>query len=159
MIYTEIKLNRLTKISPITAKEIIPKKTGIYFWFDKKSDELVYIGIGAGKNGLYNRIVRQHLNPKYIEYRSEKHSSKDFFQLSCPVKKVVKGELKNGIDQSAFRKNIGRTLKIKPGEGTVNYILSTLYLKYIEIENIIELKEIEKKLIMNYKPLFNNSYK
>jgi len=159
MMYTDINFNRLPKINPNSAKEIIPKTTGIYFWFDKISEELVYIGIGAGSKGLYNRIVRQHLNPKYIEYRSEKHSSKDFYQLSCPVRKEVKGEMKNGIDQSAFRKNIGRALKIKPGDGTVGYIMSNLYLKYIEIENIGELKEVEKELIAEYKPLFNNSHK
>ena len=47
--------------------------------------------------------------------------------------KEVKGVLKAGIDQSAFRKNIGRTYKIKPGIGTVNYIMDNLYLKFYEL--------------------------
>ncbi len=120
---------------------------------------MVYIGVGAGMNGLYNRIVRQHLNPKYIEYRSEKHSSKDSFQLGYPIMKIVKGEMKSGIDQSVFRKNIGRNLRIKPGEETINYILGNLYLKYIEIEDITKLKRVEKEMTFKIQPKFNNSHR
>lgn len=149
----------LKKIDPNKAKNLIPKNTGIYFWFKMDNDELIYIGAGAGKNGLYNRIVRQHLNPKYIEYRSEKHSSKDFFQLNHPIKKIVKGEWKEGIDQSAFRKNIGRKLEVKPGEGTVNYILDNFYLKYHEVSDVQELKEMENELIQKFKPKFNINHK
>lgn len=154
-----IKFEKLDKISPNEAKVKVPKNTGIYFWFTNDNDELIYIGTGSGKYGLYNRIVRQHLNPKYIEFRSEKHSSKDYFQLSFPIKKKVKGELKEGIDQSAFRKNIGRKLQVKPGEGTVNYILKNFYLKYIEVSDIQELKQLEKELIIKYKPKFNINHK
>lgn len=154
-----MKFNNLPKINPREAQKTVPKETGIYFWFENKTDRLVYIGTGSGKNGLYNRIVRQHLNPKYIEYREGKHSTKDFFQLKHPIMKEVKGILKSGIDQSAFRKNIGRTYQIKPGEGTVNYILDNLYLKFMEIEDINELKELEKKLIAEYKPELNINHK
>lgn len=154
-----MKFEDLKKINPNQAKELIPKNIGIYFWFENKTDRLVYIGTGSGKNGLYNRIVRQHLNPKYIEFRETKHSKKDYFQLANPIMKEVKGILKPGIDQSAFRKNIGRTYKVKPGEGTVNYILDNLYVKYKEVEDINELMELEKNLIAEHKPELNISHK
>jgi len=144
-----------TRINPINAKVLIPKKTGIYFWFDKKLDEIVYIGVGAGSRGLYNRIVRQHLNLNYIEYRPKRHAKKDFFQLKFPVKGTVKGEIQFGIDKSSFRKNIGRKLNLKPGEETLNYILDNLYIKYKEINNIKKLRKVEKQLIAKYKPMFN----
>lgn len=154
-----LNLKNLKIIHPNEAKLEVPKNTGIYFWFEKETDKLVYIGTGTGVNGLYNRIIRQHLNPKYIEYRSEKHSQKDSFQLQYPIMKEVKGVLKAGIDQSAFRKNIGRTYNIKPGDGTVNYIMHNLYLKFYEEDNIYELKELEKELIYKYKPELNISHK
>ena len=154
-----LNLKTLEIINPKEAKLKVPKTTGIYFWFKKEDDTLIYIGTGSGKYGLYNRIVRQHLNPKYIEFRTEKHSSKDFFQLKYPIKKIVKGELKDGIDQSAFRKNIGRKLNVKPGDGTVNYILENFYLKYYEVRNIEQLKILEKELIRRYNPKFNISHK
>lgn len=154
-----INLDSLEKINPAEGLKNIPKKTGIYFWFKNDTHELVYIGTGSGKNGLYNRIVRQHLNPKYIEFREEKHSSKDFFQLQNPIMKVVKGELKPGIDQSVFRRNIGRNFNIKPGEGTVNFIRENLYLKYFEVTDIYELRELEKKMIEKYDPKLNINHK
>ncbi|WP_028872936.1 hypothetical protein [Psychroserpens burtonensis] len=141
----------MKKVDPnaIDLKAIIPKTKGIYFWCTKDTDEVVYIGTGSGVNGLYNRIVRQHLNSKYIEYREEKQSVKDFFQQEHPIMKEVKGVLKAGIDQSAFRKNIGRTYCIKPGEGTINYIKDNLYLKFHELEDKEELILLEKELIQN----------
>ena len=130
-----------------------------HFWCNKFTDEVVYIGTGSGVSGLYNRIIRQHLNPKYIEYRSEKHSEKDAFQLQFPIMKEVKGVLKAGIDQSAFRKNVGRTFNVKPGLGTVNFIKEHFYLRYLEIENKQELIALEKKLIQKYQPKLNISHK
>lgn len=154
-----INLRKLERINPGNAKELVAKNTGIYFWIHNSTDEIVYIGVGAGMNGLFNRIVRQHLNPKYIEYRSEKHNSKDSFQLSYPIMKIVKGEMKSGIDQSVFRRNIGRALQIKPGEATVNYILENLHLKCVEISDVEKLKKVEKEMINIFKPKYNNSHK
>jgi excinuclease UvrABC nuclease subunit len=150
---------KLQKIHPSEAILKVPKNKGIYFWFEKETDKLIYIGTGTGVNGLHNRIVRQHLNPKYIEYREEKHSHKDVFQLQNPIMKEVKGILKAGIDQSAFRKNIGRKYKINPGHGTVDYIMQNLYLKFYEQDDIYELKQLEKELIYKHKPELNISHK
>ena len=156
-----IAIAKLIKVDPngTDLKAIIPKTKGIYFWCTKDTDEVVYIGTGSGVNGLYNRIVRQHLNPKYIEYREEKQSVKDFFQQEHPILKEVKGVLKAGIDQSAFRKNIGRTYLIKPGVATVAYIKENLYLKFHELEDKKELILLEKELIQKHQPVLNISHK
>mgnify|MGYP000023440035 FL=1 len=156
-----IAIAKLKKVDPNATdlKAIIPKTKGIYFWCTKDSDEVVYIGTGSGVNGLYNRIVRQHLNPKYIEYREEKQSVKDFFQQEHPIMKEVKGVLKAGIDQSAFRKNIGRTYLIKPGVATVAYIKENLYLKFHELEDKEELIFLEKELIHKHQPVLNINHK
>lgn len=156
-----IEVAKLERVNPsdVNLKTILPKNKGIYFWCSNDTDEVVYIGTGSGVNGLYNRIIRQHLNPKYIEYREEKQSIKDSFQQVNPIMKEVKGFLKAGIDQSAFRKNIGRTYNIKPGEGTVSYIKDNFYLKYLEIEDKEELMMLEKELINKYQPVLNISHK
>nr|WP_298995572.1 hypothetical protein [uncultured Polaribacter sp.] len=155
-----IDLDKLITIDPSSPniKELIPKEKGIYFWFDKTTDELMYIGTGSGVKGLYNRIIGQHLNPKYIEYRAKVHNKeKDKFQLENPIIRERDGA--PGIDQSAFRKNIGRTFKIKPGIHTVNYIKENLVLKYKLIDGREELMILEKKLILKLKPKLNISHK
>lgn len=154
------KLEQLPLINPIDAKKLVPKQKGIYFWINKKTKAPVYIGVALGKNGLYHRIVKQHLNTTYLEYRPERQNSKDNFQLQYAVERInKKGILEYGIDQSSFRKNIGRTLKIKPGTATVAYILENLELRYLINHNIAATKKQEKELIMLYAPIFNNSHK
>jgi hypothetical protein len=39
----------------------IPRKYGIYGWFNKKDDNVEYIGSATGEGGLYQRIINQHL--------------------------------------------------------------------------------------------------
>jgi len=156
-----LDISKLKKIDPNVSnlKFIIPKNKGIYFWFDNVTDEIVYIGTGSGsKGGLYARIIGQHLRPTYIEYRVKVHHlEKDAFQLKHPIIRDRDGA--PGIDQSAFRKNIGRTFNIKPGIGTVNYIKSNLYLKIFEVDDKEELMILEKQLIFKYKPVLNISHK
>ena len=158
----EINLNKIPIIFPTEAKEKVPSKKGIYFWFNHKTNKLVYIGIGTGIGGLKKRIVLQHLNPKYLEFRSKVHNKvKDEFQLNCAVTRISKKNktIEKGIDKSAFRKSIGRTLKLRPGEDTVKYIFENLYFKIYLSNNIDYLKEIEKKLIKIYQPKFNTTHK
>ncbi|WP_397445935.1 hypothetical protein [Polaribacter sp. R77954] len=155
-----INISKLTKVDPKDSniKVIIPKEKGIYFWCDKVSDEIMYIGTGSGVKGLYNTIIGQHLNPKYIEYRAKVHSQeKDIFQLKYPI--IRERDNAPGIDQSAFRKNVGRTFNIKPGEGTVNYIKENYYLKYKDVESKEKLIELEKELIQIHQPKLNISHK
>ena len=98
------------KINLDKVSELLTNKRGIYFWCDKNDNIIVYIGIAVGAGGLKKRVVQQHLSPKYLEYRSEKHTLKDEFQLEFAVPRVSKktGETMYGIDKSAFRKSIGR---------------------------------------------------
>jgi len=156
-----VNLEKLNKISPSDAKERVTKKRGIYFWYDKSDDSLVYIGIAVGSGGLKVRICSQHLNPKYLEFRSTKHTAKDSFQLNCAIEKISKktGVLQKGIDKSAFRKSIGRKLALKPGEGTVSYIMDNLYFKVFESEDIEAIRLLEKELIILHQPKFNTAYK
>jgi hypothetical protein len=149
----------LTKIEPDQAKSYLSSKKGIYFWFTKNSDTLVYIGVALGSGGLKKRIISQHLNEKYLEYRQKKHTEKDKFQLQYACKKTSKdGIIHLGIDKSSFRKSIGRKLELKPGCDTVQYILCNLYLKFFESEDISTIKELEVSLIKKHTPLFNTSH-
>jgi hypothetical protein len=157
----EMNFSRLKSYDPALSDMIISKNKGIYFWFRKSDHSLVYIGIALGVGGLNKRIVLQHLNPKYIEYRTQKHTTKDEFQLKNAVFRKSKNDnkIRKGIDKSAFRKTIGRTLKIKPGEETVKYIINNLYFKFIELNDSEEIRLLEKQLIQKFKPLYNTSYK
>lgn len=96
----------------------IPSETGVYVWFAKGTKRPVYVGKASGEKGLRYRIWAQHLNPNYLEWREQKFTDADFFQLSCAV--AVRGRL--CIDKSVFRRNIGRRERIPPGEPTVDYI-------------------------------------
>ena len=141
--------------------ELLSNKRGIYFWFNKADNSLVYIGIAVGVGGLKKRIAQQHLNPKYLEYRDEKHTSKDEYQLKYAIPRLSRknGGTKLGIDKSAFRKSIGRMLSLKPGNETVNYIQLKLRLEVFESEDIVMVKNIEKSLISTCQPKFNSANK
>lgn len=149
------------KVELDTTNELLSNKRGIYFWFDNAEGSLVYIGIAVGVGGLKKRIAQQHLNPKYLEYRDEKHTSKDEYQLKHAMLRLSKKtrEAKKGIDKSAFRKSIGRMLSLKPGAETVNYIKLNLRLEVFESEDILMIKSMEKILIAQYQPKFNSAHK
>lgn len=59
-------------------KDDVPKECGIYFIYDNDENNFpnrpVYIGKATGAEGLYQRIVKQHLNPEYTTGKSI-HSS------------------------------------------------------------------------------------
>ena len=149
------------KIGLADVNTLLSNKRGIYFWFDRVDNSIVYIGIAVGVGGLKKRIAQQHLKPKYIEYRPEKHTSKDDYQLKYAIIRLSKktGQTKQGIDKSAFRKSIGRRLSLKPGDETVDYIKSNLKLEVFESEDIDMIKSMEKRLIIQYQPKFNSAYK
>jgi len=155
----KMDLVKIPLIQPNGAKINLSNNHGIYFWFSN-NDELVYIGIATGVGGLKHRIVNQHLNSKYLEYRETKHTKKDTFQLKHAVERIAKDgkSIQKGIDKSAFRKAIGRAFKIKPGEETVKYIVKNMYLKVREIKNVEKLKVMEKKLIQKYRPCLNTNF-
>lgn len=98
----------------------------------------MYIGIAIGKQGLYGRILKQHLNGKYLEFRSEKYTSKDIYQLENAFLKKDNNntEFRKGIDKSTFRKVVGRLFNLKPGDETVNFIQKNFYCKYLENKDL-----------------------
>jgi hypothetical protein len=154
-----LDISKLKKVNPNdpNIKLIVPKNKGIYFWYENATDNVFYIGTGSGETGLYRRIVLQHLNPKQIEYRAKVHHvEKDAFQLEHPVIRERDGA--PGVDQSVFRRGIGRKYNIKPGEGTVDYIKKNLYLKFFEVDDKEELMILEKQLILKHSPLLNDKH-
>jgi hypothetical protein len=156
-----MEIELLQRIEPGKAGDFLSSKKGIYFWFDKNTDALVYIGIALGTGGLKRRIISQHLNPAYLEFRHEKHTKKDQFQLENAIQRVRKGgnTSQKGIDKSAFRKSIGRKLKLKPGLETASYILENLYLKIFESEITNDVRSLEIELIKKHEPIFNTAHK
>ena len=84
------------------ARNEISKNTGIYIWLDS-NENIVYIGIACGKDGLHHRICNQHLNPNYLEFRESKHNARDKFQLDNAILKlVIKISLKNELINHHF---------------------------------------------------------
>lgn len=156
----DFDLVSLQRIEIANVKTQLSNKKGIYFWFFKLTDKIVYIGIGIGTGGLKKRIVSQHLNAKYIEFRTEKHTHKDEYQLAHAIPRLSKNNktTRLGIDKSALRKAIGRRLDLKPGTETVDYILDNLYLKVFETDDSKMIKALEIQLIKQFKPLFNSFY-
>jgi hypothetical protein len=153
-------ISRLEKINPngLNLKMIVPKEKGIYFWIESDTEKLMYIGKASGKEGLYNRIINQHLRPTYIEYRENKgrNQIKDAYQIQHAIIRERDGA--KGIDQSSFRRSVGSAFNIKPGIHTVNYIKENFYLKFFMIENEDEIKTIEKEMIIKLKPLLNKEH-
>ncbi len=57
---------------------IIPKDIGVYLWRSKTSDEeIVYVGSAFGENGLYQRIIEQHLYDNYRKSVFRKQIAKE----------------------------------------------------------------------------------
>ena len=146
-----MKLDNLISIQIKDIKSSVPQERGIYFWIDNKTNYPVYIG--KAKN-LRKRML-QHLNPKYLEYRASKHTIKDSFQLRHAIKRPSKdgSTIREGIDKSVFRRSIGRKLKLKSGNETVDYITKKCCLKVLVYKK--ELSILESCLIKKYQPEFN----
>ena len=162
-IYIETSLinNLLSKLVILDYSNLtnVPKERGIYLWF--RGLNIEYIGIANNKNGLYGRVVRQHLNEEYLEFRPTNQSSKDTYQLAHAIDKVDGKEIKYGIDKSTFRKKIGRKFELSPGKATVDYIKKNGCFKYVPVKNISKeiLELIETILIGFFKPELNVSKK
>jgi len=135
--------------------EVIPKSTGLYAWFTRDDKEIVYIGVAQGKNGLHQRIIKQHLNPKYLETRESKFTEKDQYQLEHPV--IVKG--RKAIDKSAFRKNVARNNSLSPGQESVDFIRNSFLLSFIVFRdgNKADLQKLEEAVIKIKEPKYNVS--
>jgi hypothetical protein len=132
-------------------RKTIPKEIGAYTWSTKRNSKLMYVGIATGRNGLYGRIIKQHLNPSYLLTDQDKWREKDEFQIAHYS--FLNG--KPAIDKSAFRKNLGREHNLQPGEETVNYIKSNFCLRFIVVPSRESARAIEKEIIQLYEPGYN----
>ena len=154
--YYKKRLLRSPRLSPSQLNvNNLPQKKGIYAWFTKRGDRLVYIGKATGKKGLSQRIINQHLNSEYLETIISKHTSKDQFQLENPIYK--NGKI--GIDKSAFRKNVARLSRLKAGKESVSYLKHAFNVSFIVTNSLSsdEIRELEKKLIKAFSPEYNFS--
>lgn len=138
-------------------KEDIPRKIGLYAWFLRKTNKISYVGSAVGAGGLRRRICFQHLNPRYLETRKQRFTSRDSFQVNHPV--LVNGKVV--ICKSAFRRNIARAHSLMAGKECVEYIKRKFLLSFVTFgDNEKELvKEIEKNLILTIKPKYNIAHK
>lgn len=138
-------------------RDDIPVEIGVYAWYTKSNEELIYIGKATGKGGLRKRIWSQHLNPKYLECRTSKFTSKDSFQVDNPVLH----NNKIGIDKSAFRKSVARKYFLLAGNDSVQYLKSNYLIAFESYKNLstAEIATLEKELIFKMKPSFNITYK
>ncbi len=152
--YYKKKLLKGTRHAPSKLNaEVVPKKRGLYAWFTKRGDRLIYIGIAIGKKGLYKRIMKQHLNPNYLETRTERYTSKDEFQLQHPI--YTNGKI--AIDKSAFRKNVARAKRLRAGAESVSYLRRVLNVSFLVTDALSdeEITKLEKELIAKLRPEFN----
>ena len=56
---------------------IVPKKIGVYLWRTKKDNTIIYVGRAFGKEGLYKRIINQHLSNSYTKSVLRKQISEE----------------------------------------------------------------------------------
>jgi len=56
----------------------VPKKIGVYLWRSKENNRIVYVGRALGKDGLYQRIVRQHLSNGYTKSVFRKQIAEEY---------------------------------------------------------------------------------
>jgi len=58
--------------------DIVPKDIGVYLWRSKSNNEIVYVGRALGTDGLYQRIMRQHLYASYTKSVFRKQIAEKF---------------------------------------------------------------------------------
>jgi|GEM_PF-3227078 len=130
----------------------IPIEKGIYCYLNQVATSIEYVGSAVGLKGLRGRIWSQHLNPNYLENRSEKFSTKDKGQIQKNV--IKRGKLV--IEKSAFRKNVARQHDLTPGEPSVDFIKENFLLVYFAVNLEKEkIHEIEKRMIRDLNPKYN----
>ena len=137
--------------------DAVPKEPGVYAWF--RNDEVIYIGSStAGRYGLYQRIVKQHLEPTYLEPRERVWTEKDQYQIDNPR---LDSKGRHAIDKSAFRKSVARKHQLLAGEESVEFLKSQFTLSYLALPHAGKplIHAIEKALTHKYDPCYNTSNK
>jgi hypothetical protein len=146
-------LQRLRSAATLT-REAVPLEQGVYAWCSRTCGEILYVGKATGRGGLRTRIIGQHLNPRYLESREERFQPADEFQRRCGV--LLAGKV--CVDKSVFRRSIGRTLRLAPGEDTVRYIRENLAVAWLTSTDLVgQIPRHEIELIRELKPKMNVS--
>lgn len=101
---------KLLGIAPLDIRvlnrEDVPRHKGIYLWREKDSEKIVYVGTALGKNGLRHRIISQHLNPNYIDFKNRNR------------------------ERSVLRKAIVEDMNLPVGQGCVKWMKEHLTLSF-----------------------------
>ena len=131
---------------------LVPKRIGVYTWSTTEDSRVVYVGKATGRRGLHRRVVREHLNPRYLLTDQRKWSrEKDAYQIAHHA--LVNG--KPAIDKSAFRKNIGRMHRLSPGQETVDFIRSRFVLRFVLVPTERAAVELERRVRSELLPRYN----
>ncbi len=146
-----MNVSGLRKYDPTKIEKVIPRDKGLYIWWSRETDKAVYVGRALNRNGLLGRVLRQHLNPKYLEYRPDK---------TCNAKRTVVLYGKKACEKSVFRKAISEKYNLDPGVESVDYILKNFLVSFFPMQtsSIEEVKQKEQFLIEELKPNFNKQY-
>ncbi|WP_419884984.1 hypothetical protein [Paenibacillus sp. B-A-8] len=112
---------------------------------------------GNGQRWIKKKNLVTALNPKYLECRTSKFTSKDSFQVNNPVRH----NNKIGIDKSAFRKSVAREYFLLAGNDSVQYLKNNYLIAFESYKNLspAEIATLEKELIIKMKPKFNITHK
>ncbi len=112
----------------VNNKVDVPKKTGVYLWRAKKDGNIVYVGQAMGELGLHQRIVQEHLNPRYYG---------------------------KGKEKSMFRKWVANVEKLERDK-VVPFIKDNYTLSYIELPKTDKRLAdfVEKSLQFEYEPKY-----
>ena len=150
-------LRYLNDDEPIRPSELgvddVPTERGVYIWYALDQSVPAYIGKAAGKTGLRGRVLRQHLNAKYLETRASKFTSRDENQLSHQI--LLNG--KPAIEKSVFRKHLARSHDLAPGQATVEFIEANFRVQLIPLPDLTdnEIRTVEDKLVQALSPKLN----
>ncbi|MBL7224414.1 MAG: hypothetical protein ISS72_11220 [Candidatus Brocadiae bacterium] len=129
----------------------IPRRTGNYAWFTVQEDKMVYVGRAAGEDGLYGRIMTEHLRPSYLLTNQSDWRAKDAFQAANPAI----SNRKPAIDKSAFRKNISRVHSLRPGHDSVDFIKRNFRVRFVCVRDKVTITAVEKDILAKYHPEYN----
>ena len=150
-------LDRLSAETPMSPADLHPdevsRNKGVYIWYGTDKSCPAYIGKATGKTGLRGRVMRQHLNTRYLEVRESVISARD-------QRQIEHGTTHNGrpaIEKSMFRKHLARLYDLAPGQGTVDFICANFEVFLFPLPDLTsdEIRKVEDELVQALKPRLN----
>jgi len=128
-------LNAPMRPASSLAATTVPSCKGVYVWRQISDGEAVYVGSATGEEGLWKRIIRQHLNPKY--------------------------RMPDGKEKSVFRKAVAADIGARPGEQCVDFIRERFCVAWLacpgDAREVIH--EAEAVMIRQCQPRYNKQGK